>query len=359
MPGQDTAQLGIDVGGTQVKWALTADGKVVRTGEEPTARQGGNALVDQLGGLVDRVGGEVDVVGLAMPGLVDTVRRETLFVPNLPGDWDRCPVAERVEERVAGVRVRLLNDARAFGHGELRLGAGRGAADALFMTVGTGVGGALARDGDIVVRAVDRVPELGHLAVDPHGERCGCGAVGCLETVASASALVGRCARAVLTGQSAALRRLSGGSLARLTARMCAEAADEGDPWALDAFARVGGFIGTAAANACVLLQTPVVVIGGGLAGAFHHIAPAAERVLAERAAIIGPVSFRKAELGSHAGAVGAALFARTSPNSARIQRRSDPKDNAGDHTSSIASSHTSSIASSHMSDNATNHAEN
>ncbi|MET8080691.1 ROK family protein [Streptomyces sp. NPDC005303] len=329
MSSQDTAQLGIDVGGTHVKWALTTEGEVVRTGEEPTARQGGDALVDQLGGLVNRVGAQVDLVGLAMPGLVDTVRRETLFVPNLPGDWDRCPVAERVEKRVAGVRVRLLNDARAFGYGELRLGAGRGALDALFVTVGTGVGGALARDGDIVIRAVDRVPELGHLAVDPFGERCGCGAVGCLETVASASALVGRCARAVLTGQSAVLHRLSGGSLARLTARMCAEAADEGDPWALDAFARVGGYLGMAVANACVLLQTPVVVVGGGLSGAFHHIAPAAERVLAERVDIIGPVRLLKAELGSHAGAVGAALYAGASPTGARSPHLSDAKKHA------------------------------
>ena len=326
MRSQDTAQLGIDVGGTHVKWALTADGEVVRTGEEPTARQGGGALLDQLGDLVNRVGAAVDVVGLAMPGLVDTVRRETLFVPNLPGEWHRCPVAERVEERLAGLRVRLLNDARAFGHGELRLGAGRGAVDALFMTVGTGVGGALARDGDIIIRAVDRVPELGHLAVDPNGERCGCGAIGCLETVASASALVGRCARAVLTGQSDILRRLSGGSLAGLTARMCAQAADEGDPWALDAFARVGGYLGMAAANACVLLQTPLVVVGGGLAGAFHHMAPAAERILAERVGITGPVSFLKAELGSHAGAIGAALYARTSTTGPRLPRRSNAK---------------------------------
>jgi len=304
------AFLGVDVGGTRIKWSLTTGGAVVEDGALPTARAGGDELVAQVARLVADVGGGAAGVGLAMPGTVDTSRQETLVIPNVPGDWLNRPVGEQVR-RLTGTPLWVLNDARAFGYAELHAGAGIGRRDTLFLTLGTGVGGALARDGRLVVEDHDHTPEMGHVPVERHGERCGCGATGCLETVASASAIVGHTARAVLTGQSMLLRERCGGRVDDLTAEMVSQAADAGDPFARAAFERAGAVIGMAAAGCCLVTGVTTVVIGGGLAGAFHHLAPAVERVLRERENLTGPVSVLPGLLGSNAGSLGAALYAQ------------------------------------------------
>lgn len=259
--------------------------------------------------LVRQVGDHAAGVGLALPGTVDTRRQESLVIPNVPGDWHRRPVGEQVR-RHTGKPLWVLNDARAFGVAELYAGAAAGRTDALFLTLGTGVGGALARDGRVVVQEHDHTPEMGHVPVAHPGERCGCGATGCLETVASASAIVGATARAVLTGQSPLLREQCGGRVDALTAAMVSAAADAGDPFALAAFDRAGTAIGMAAAGCCLVTGVTTVVLGGGLAGAFHHLAPPVERVLAERTPLTGAVSVLPGLLGSRAGSLGAALYA-------------------------------------------------
>lgn len=309
-PATPPAFFGVDVGGSRIKWSLATGSTVVQDGVLPTARAGGDELVAQVARLVRDVGAGAAGVGLALPGTVDTRRQETLVIPNVPGDWLRRPVGEQLR-RLTGTPLWVLNDARAFGYAELYAGAGIGRPDTLFLTLGTGVGGALARDGRLVVEDHDHTPEMGHVPVERYGERCGCGATGCLETVASASAIVGHTARAVLTGQSTMLRGLCGGRVDDLTAEMVSQAADAGDPFARAAFERAGAVIGMAAAGCCLVTGVTTVVIGGGLAGAFHHLAPAVEGVLRERENLTGPVRVLKGLLGSSAGSLGAALYAQ------------------------------------------------
>ena len=308
MPLARNSFLGVDVGGTDIKWSTVDDRQeVLEQGEIPTCRGGRAQLVQQVVDVVRSAGRDCSAVGLAMPGVVNPGRGQTCVIPNISGEWRDYPIAAVIGGE-AGKPVRLLNDARAFGYAEMVAGAGRGLLDALFLTVGTGVGGALVRNGRMVLGELDCVPEMGHVVVAREGERCGCGATGCLETVASASAIVAGCMRAVITGQSPVLTKLCEGDATRLSARKVAEAADEGDPWALGAFQRAGTFIGMAAASSCVMLQLHAVVIGGGLAGAFHHLAPWVQSIIDERASITGPVRVLRAELGPHAGSIGAAL---------------------------------------------------
>lgn len=310
MTSSGSHQLGIDVGGTHIKWTLLDTEVVADQGEEDTAKQGGLDLVHQIADLVRRLGTQATSIGLAMPGLVDSVRSETVFIPNIPGDWSGYPIATQIQELASCPPVRVVNDARAFAYGEFHAGIGRDYMDAVFMTIGTGVGGALAQHGEVVIGENDCFPEIGHIPVEINGERCGCGATGCLETVASASAVIGRCARAVLTGQSSILAKLTGGELSTLTARMVSEAADAGDPWAQDALEQTGTYLGMAAASACLVTNANTVIIGGGLSGAVHHLRPAIERVLAERHRVLGRVEVLQAQLGPYAGSVGAALYA-------------------------------------------------
>jgi len=320
--GRARRVLGVDVGGTSVKWSLVQGDTVERSGSIDTPRVDHHAVLGAVAQLARECEVPLAGIGIAVPGTVDTVARRSLVVPNLPGDWSGLAVADELE-RLTGVPVALLNDARAFGWAELVAGAARGASDALFVTLGTGVGGAIARAGTILVGDVDAIGEIGHVLVDPHGELCGCGGRGCLETVASASAIVAHLARTVATGHSPALRALTADGARPLTARAAAEAARAGDPWARDAFDRAGDAIGHAAAVVCLVLQLDLVVVGGGLAPAADLLLPRIESVLAQRRSLTGDVRTAVAQLGSTAGSVGAAIHASRTPAVHTTERNS------------------------------------
>lgn len=310
--------LGIDVGGTGVKWSVLGAGRVIQSGRAVTPRTGRQDVLDAIVSIIlaaqaqwPSIGG----IGLALPGLIDTVRGRSVFIPNVPGDWSDYPVGHEIEAR-AGIPVTVLNDARAFGVAELMLGAGREDSRALFVTLGTGVGGAIALDGRILIGQRDTLGEIGHFPVAPGGELCGCGGRGCLETIASGSAIVAHVTRAVIMSLSPVLNRLCEGRPEVLTPRMIAQAADEDDPWSRDALTRAGHYIGVAASSLCIALQLHAVVIGGGLVGAYEHIAPATQKILLERETLTGPVRVRRADLGPAAGSIGAGLHAAAQPRS-------------------------------------------
>lgn len=303
--------LGIDVGGTAIKWSLVEHGAVLDSGSVPTPRDGGAGLADRIVGLARSAGRDVVGAGLALPGLIDSVERRVLFTPNLSREWGGSALVEEIERR-AGLPVALLNDAHAFAYGEHLVGAGAREPDVLFITLGTGVGGGIALGGRILTSPSTSIGSLGHYVLDSGGELCRCGGRGCLETVAAAPAIVAGVTRAVLTSQSAVLERLTGGDPTALTARIVAQAADAGDRWALAAFTRAGRAIGAAAASICVFLQVPTVVVGGGMAAALGLITPPLEDVLHQRAVLTGPIAVRAARLGPGAGSVGAALYAAT-----------------------------------------------
>ncbi len=127
-----------------------------------------------------------------MPGLYDPVAGATRFLVNMPGDWLDRPVAGPVEA-VLGIPVSLINDARAFGLAELRLGAGRGADSMVGLTLGTGVGGVIAIDGRVVLGHDGTAGEVGHHTIDPDGPPCNCGNNGCLEAFARADRIAAAC----------------------------------------------------------------------------------------------------------------------------------------------------------------------
>ena len=160
----------------------------------PTAAGSGPAgIVAQLGEVgcaaAERVGG-VQSAGITIPGLFDADTGVADFVTNLGGEtWQGTPVREPVA-RALGVPTALINDARAFGFGEARLGAARGCDTAAFFTLGTGVGGAVVVGGRLQL-GLGNAGELGHQTVDPSPDApiCGCGNPGCLEAHARAAEL--------------------------------------------------------------------------------------------------------------------------------------------------------------------------
>ena len=231
----------------------------------------------------------IESVGIGIPGLYYPTRGATRFLVNFREDWDMIPIAPFVG-RELGLPTHLVNDARAFGLAELRLGAGRGASSMVGLTLGTGIGGVLAIDGRIVQGHDGTAGELGHQTIDPDGPPCNCGNNGCLEAFARADRIAEACGTA--------------------TAGEAINRARAGDKTALAGLALVGRYLGVGIANAIVVLTPDRVVIGGGIAAAGDLLLEPIRAEVARRVHVtsLGNVLIVTAELGTWAGAIGAAI---------------------------------------------------
>jgi len=299
-----TQHLGIDLGGTNIKWAVVErDAGTWRTlGQDhvatPTAA-GPDAVVARLASVgaeaIERWAG-VSSVGIGVPGLYDATTGVARFLPNFPGAWAGRPVAGPVGDAL-GLPTALINDARAFGLAELRLGAARGASSMIGLTLGTGVGGVIAVDGRVHQGHDGTAGEIGHQTIDAEGLPCTCGNRGCLEAYARADRIAAACGTA--TTEEAIAR------------------ARAGDQRALDGFAEVGRALGIGIANVIVVISPDRVVLGGGNAVAADLLLPAIHEELRRRVhtTSLAEVQIVVAELGTWAGAIGAAIHgAETAP---------------------------------------------
>lgn len=314
------AAIGVDLGGTSLKIALIDAGNtIVERLSVPTGGvEGHGAVIERM---VDGIGTlrarrpDLDVValGVGVPGLVDMASGVTGDLPNLPGRWTDVPVGPIIAS-ATGLPVALINDGKAFAVAEHRLGAAAGADTALLVTVGTGIGGAVITHGQMLFGVGGAAGEIGHLIVQQEGQRCTCGNLGCVETLASGPAIVGEAVRRIVQGFTTNLTELSGGSLDAVTPELVARAAAMGDPVAEEVITRAGDWLGIGIAGGIALLAPDVVVIGGGVAPAGSQYIRAAERAARGHCGVteIDRIAFRPAVLGYDAGVIGAALWGRT-----------------------------------------------
>ncbi|HSS36285.1 MAG TPA: ROK family protein [Patescibacteria group bacterium] len=289
--------LGLDLGGTNIKWVVVehdaADWTVIdRDQVETRTADGPDAVVARLAEVgadaVRRSPGSSSV-GIGVPGLYDPVAGTTRFLVNVPGTWADRPVAGPVGDAL-GLAAVLINDARAFGLAELRLGAGRGAGSMIGLTLGTGVGGVLAIDGHVHQGHDGTAGEIGHQTIDPDGPWCGCGNRGCLEAYARADQIVAACGTASVEDAVGRARA--------------------GDRRALDGLAQVGRYLGIGIANMITVVSPDRVVIGGGVASAGDLLLEPIRDELRRRVRTtdLERVDIVTAELGIWAGAIGAAI---------------------------------------------------
>ena len=256
--------LGLDLGGTNIKWVVLEGGGVATSGEvETRAAEGPEAVIGRLVA-AGREAGHVDTVGIGVPGLFDDAAGATTFLVNVPGDWDGRPVAKPVGAALEAP-ARLINDARAFALAEWTLGAARGCDTAAFFVVGTGVGGGVVVGGSPHEGREGRAGELGHFTIDPDGPRCNCGNDGCVEAFVR-------------------------------------DALGRGD------VEDAGRYLGIGIANAIVALAPDLVVVGGGVARAGERLLGRARVEVERRVKVSVPVEIVEGELGVLAGAIGAAL---------------------------------------------------
>jgi glucokinase len=318
--------IGVDIGGTKVlATAVSSTGRVLRTArrETPGRRVEASLVEDALTAAVQEIAGarRVGAIGIAAAGFVDAQGERVRFAPHLP--WRDEGVRARLAERWSAPVV-LDNDANCAARAELTYGAVGSAQDAIVVTMGTGIGGAVVLDGSVHRGYNGMAGEFGHMQVVAGGHPCECGGTGCWEQYSSGNALV-RFARSRMGQQPTALHDLCDGDPDRLTGPMVTEAASVGDDVALQAFASVGDWLGVGLANLVAAFDPEIVVIGGGVSAAGDLLLEPARRAMRE--SLVGaehrtvpPVV--RAALGPEAGAIGAADLARQTFRSAGTRAR-------------------------------------
>lgn len=307
----------VDLGGTNIKAALgTADGRILCADNRPTlSSEGPERVLGRIAALVEGLCRRADCraagLGIAMPGLIDFKTGRTLFLPNFPGKWRNVPVRDALAPRL-GCPVYMLNDVRTATLGELCFGHGRTAQTMVLFAVGTGIGGGVVIDGRLRLGPLGAAGELGHQIILPDGPRCGCGNRGCLETLASAPAIVAQGVRLMLTGMAPLLHELVEGDPGKVTPKTMAEAARAGEESVAEAIRSAAEYLGIAAVNVVVTLHPDLIVLGGGVAQMGELLRLPVERVVRERVGMLPTegIAIRLSELGDLAGALGGLALA-------------------------------------------------
>ena len=258
--------IGIDLGGTNIAAGITdTEGNILYKGSLPTgASRGRDAIIGDIATLCRMLCrdakiafDEIGRIGIAVPGGVDAASGEILFTPNIP--LSGINICEILSAKLAGKPVLLANDANAAALAEARVGAARGAKDAVMITLGTGVGGGIVTDGKIYTGFNGLAAELGHFVIQKDGVPCGCGRRGCFEAYASATALIRMTKeeldRCFVSGEGTLMAESR-----KLNARVAFDAYRAGDAAAKRVIETYIGYL--ASIN---IFQPEVFIIGGGV----------------------------------------------------------------------------------------------
>ncbi len=302
--------FGIDIGGTTVKCGLfTEEGELLDKWEIPTDRSNGGENVEPdiaksvTAKLAEKGIDKADVIGLGM-GIPGPVLSDgtVLQCPNL--GWGRFNAADKMAE-LTGFNVKAGNDANVAALGEMWKGGGRGFANMVMVTLGTGVGGGLILNGKIVSGVNGAAAEIGHMIVNDHEEDvCGCGGHGHLEQYASATGIVRMAKKALGASDKATSLR----NIENLTAKDIFDEAKAGDAVAAELVDTLGKYLAQALAHVSAVVDPDAYVIGGGVSRAGQILIDAINRHYNKD--IMKPLRDKKmvlAQLGNDAGIYGAA----------------------------------------------------
>ncbi len=294
--------IGVDLGGTNLRAAaVSRDGKMLNkiAGSTPVGA-GRNAVISDMVVSIEKLqaalpGQRLVGVGVGVPGFILMDKGIVVGAPNLP-EFDNYPVRDEIEKRL-GAKVILENDANAAALGEKWMGAGRDVNDLILLTLGTGIGGGIIVNGNILRGYLGMAGEIGHTTISPNGYPCGCGNTGCVEKYASATA-VAAMARLMNLGHD-------------LSSEDVYNLAKGGNERAQAIFECVGVSLGTLLASLINTFNFPLYLLGGGMTAAWDLFEPPMLAEASRRSFIYrkNPPRIERAALGGDAGLYGAAYL--------------------------------------------------
>ena len=333
--------IGLDIGGTNIKSILIDMAAPAILDKKQISTQASNGIATVIDNIIrlingniaaaSRLGCPVSVVGIGSAGLVENgmVRNS----PNLPGWQESVPLHKLVKARLKSINLPIIveNDVNCFIMAEYTMGAAKGCSNAVGLAIGTGVGGGIIINGELVTGAHGGAGELGHMTVEIDGPLCKCGNSGCLEAMIGTDAIVERyrslnskacpehgdsakpangfkIQKPVLsTANLPNVRMDSKFTVAEISVR-----AKRGEVAAVRTFTETGKILGVALANIANIFNPQVIVLGGGVAQAGRFLIEPAKKEMMKRAMPynVKGLKIKMAKLGPVAGAVGAAILA-------------------------------------------------
>lgn len=310
--------LGVDVGGTKVETALVdASGTVLTSHRHPTnADQGPRRVIEDIATCVDEclshAASSAVAAGVGVAGQVDTNTGLVRSAPNL--GWTDVPLRTRLEDRL-GLPVTVANDVRAITWGVWRHGAGQGTDDLVVVFVGTGIGGGVVSEGQVLNGHQGLAGELGHMTIMPYGRDCHCPNRGCWEAYAGGWAIAERARAAVRTDPEAgaALLDRAGGTIDDITGRTVHAACEQGNPMATRLVDVTAEYLGIGLVGVVNAFNPRRIVLGGGVIEGHPPYVERARRIVDQRAlrAATDGLELVPSELNGQAGVIGAAAMAR------------------------------------------------
>jgi len=307
--------IGIDIGGTNVTVALvTEKGKIVRKIRFPTrVEEGKTKTIKRIVKALDEVmkglgSNSIEGIGIGAAGDVDQDRGIVRFSPNL--FWKNVPIVRLIKKKF-NLKVVLDNDANAAAWGTYILETKRKAKNLLCITLGTGVGGGLILNGRIYHGTSGSAGEIGHITLNPQGQRCRCGNYGCLETYVGSAYIVKKAIKEIRKGERSLIKKLAGGNLQSITSQTIQAAALKGDKLARRIWREAGEYLGIALSGVINLLNPGVIVFGGGMAKAEELIFQPMKKEIRKRTFKVPfeKVKFTRTKFGADLGVIGAALL--------------------------------------------------
>jgi len=311
--------IGVDLGGTNiVSLLMSQDGKILaRDTRRSLGKEGKERTISQMVASVREIlreGERLKVfsksilgVGIGSPGPLNTKEGVIHFAPNLPG-WIEVPLIQILRDEL-NLPIFLENDANAAALGEWWLGAGKNVDNLVLLTLGTGIGGGIIIEGEVLHGAWDTAAEIGHMIIHEGGLICGCGKQGCLEAYASATGVVKRTLAAIEEGEKTLLINLVENRLEDITCELIFKTAEKGDSlakWIVEETAR---YLGIGIASIVNIINPEMVIFSGGMTAAGDLLFKPVRKYAQENAlaAAIKEVKIVPAALGGNAGAIGAA----------------------------------------------------
>lgn len=305
--------IGIDLGGTKISGALSdLNGKAISQYTIATnAFEGEQAVLSRIIQVIDRVmeesgkrPEEIKAIGIGSPGPLDAKKGIILTTPNLP--FRNFKLVEPILDKY-NIPTYLDNDANVAAIGEFMLGAGRGTSNMVYITVSTGVGGGAILNGKIYRGSTSNALEIGHTTILPDGPRCNCGNYGCLEALASGTAIARQAKEAIQVNVETSLKNYE-----NVTSYEVFKEAEKGDKVSKEILERSFNYLGIGVANIITSFDPEVVVIGGGVSKGGQIVFDKVKEVVNKRCfkAMSEFCKIVPAKLGTDAGVLGAVALA-------------------------------------------------
>lgn len=317
----NTNVVGVDMGGTKILSAvIDAEGNILGTAKVPTkADEGTSIVIDRIADAIQKAIGKsgvnkasIEAVGIGAPGPLDPETGVVIFAPNL--GWRDVPLKTELEARV-GIPTFVDNDVNVGTLGEHAFGAGKGVQNIVGIFVGTGIGGGIILHGELFHGASKTAGEIGHIIVKADGPRCGCGRRGCLEALASRTAMTKQFQKAIeKRGKKSVISKLTDGDLNAVRSGVLAKAIRAKDKLTLKVLKKATKYLGIGIGSIVNFLNPEMIILGGGVVEALDDTFLDNIRAAAEKYALpntLDGVQIVRAELGDNSGILGAAALAR------------------------------------------------